>query len=144
MSCFTPIADKLRAAGYRLTPQRLMVLEALHHNPDYATAEEIWERVTARVPQVDLSTVYRQLHFLKDQGLVSEITSLSGPACYAPVREEQPHAHAVCRNCGDIMHVDMGWVADMVAQVRAKHGFQVDIANMELPGVCKQCSREMK
>lgn len=139
MACYTPDADSLRKAGYRLTPQRMMVLEALYHYPGYASADQIWERVRATAPQVELSTIYRSLHFLKEQGLVSELLSTAGSAQYAAVREE-PHAHAVCMRCGQIFNVPGEWLAQLVDKLAAERQFQSNIPNLEIPGVCERCA----
>ncbi len=54
MSCHQVLKEK----GYRLTPQRVMVLDALHRVDKHISAEEIHAQVVAKYPNVNISTVY--------------------------------------------------------------------------------------
>ncbi len=138
MSCYQRDADALRASGHRLTPQRLMVLEALYHHPGHATADEIWARVRAQHPYVDLSTVYRALQFLKEQGLVGKLQPAGEPAQYEAI-QQRPHAHAVCRACGNVIEVPVDWLAGLVGELATEHGFQADVEHLDIPGLCARC-----
>jgi len=63
------IANKLSELGYRLTPQRIMILSAIEDSDDHISAEEIYAQIVAKYPQVNISTVYRTLELLKRLGL---------------------------------------------------------------------------
>ena len=69
----TGITRRLGEKGYRLTPQRLMILSAIESSRDHISAEEIYAEVTAKYPHVNISTVYRTLELLKKLGMVYEI-----------------------------------------------------------------------
>lgn len=71
------IISKLGEKGYRLTPQRMMILSAIENSNDHISADEIYARVVAEYPYVNISTVYRTLELLKRLGLVTE-TDLGG------------------------------------------------------------------
>ena len=77
MSQSRDIASKMGEQGYRLTPQRLMILSAIENTDEHISAEEIYAQVVARYPNVNISTVYRTLELLKGLGLVTE-TNLGG------------------------------------------------------------------
>ncbi len=66
------IGSKLTKLGYRLTPQRMMVLSAIEGSDSHISAEEIYTQVIAKYPHVNISTVYRTLDLLKRLGLVTE------------------------------------------------------------------------
>ena len=51
------IGRKLNDLGYRLTPQRLMILNAIEEADNHISAEEIYDKVCARYPQMNISTV---------------------------------------------------------------------------------------
>ena len=53
------IVNKLSELGYRLTPQRIMVLSAIEDSDDHISAEEIYAQIVAKYPRVNISTVYR-------------------------------------------------------------------------------------
>jgi len=59
------IASVLSKQGYRLTPQRLMILSVVESNHDHISAEGIHAQVVAKYPNVNISTVYRTLELLK-------------------------------------------------------------------------------
>jgi len=71
------IVSKLSEQGYRLTPQRMMILSAIENSDDHISAEEIYAQVVAKYPHINISTVYRTLELLKQLGLVTE-TDLGG------------------------------------------------------------------
>jgi len=141
MSCYESETNALRAAGHRLTPQRLMVLEALYHHAGHATADEIWARVREQHPYVDLSTVYRSLQFLKYHGLVGELRPAIGPAQYEAVRR-RPHAHALCLVCGASVEVPAEWLTGLVERLATEHGFKADVDLVDIPGLCARCAAE--
>jgi Fur family ferric uptake transcriptional regulator len=59
------VAEALQQIGYRLTPQRMMILDAIADSGGHISAEEIHERVRVAYPYLDISTVYRTLDLLK-------------------------------------------------------------------------------
>ena len=61
MSCHQDLKD----LGYRMTPQRSMILDVLHHAEKHITPEEIHKQVSTRFPEVNKSTIYRTLDLLK-------------------------------------------------------------------------------
>ena len=143
MSCYQQDVEALRAAGYRLTPQRLMVLEALYHHPGHATAEEILARVREQHPYIELSTVYRALQFLKEHGLVGELRSAHTPAQYEAIRQH-PHAHAVCQRCGATIEVPVEWLSPVTERLAATYGFRAEVDHLDIPGYCKECAAEAR
>jgi len=66
------LTDKLIEKGYRLTPQRLMIVSAMESSHDHISAEEIYAQVAARYPNVNISTIYRTLELLKKLNLIYE------------------------------------------------------------------------
>src|SRR5688500_10493097 len=91
--------DAIRARGERLTPQRLMVLDAVRDLPGHQTAEAIFAHVRSRYPYANLATIYRALAWLKEQSLVSE-TDLGGGQIEYEFLGERRHHHLVCLRCG--------------------------------------------
>jgi Fur family ferric uptake transcriptional regulator len=73
MSCEEVFLEKLRQRGFRLTPQREMVLSVMHRIEGSATAEDIHAKVQERSSSVDISTVYRTLELLQQFQLVSSV-----------------------------------------------------------------------
>ncbi len=65
-----PELSWLREQGYRLTPQRLAILDVLRNTHGHLNPTEIYQRVAQAIPGLTEATVYRTLNFLAEQGLV--------------------------------------------------------------------------
>jgi Fe2+ or Zn2+ uptake regulation protein len=140
MTCHEHAIDQLRDAGIRLTPQRALVLDVVYHNDGHLTADQVYEQVRAQSPYVDLSTVYRNLVFLRQQGLIGELRLEGQPARFEAVRSGQEHHHAVCTRCGRMVEVDPADLAALDATLLAKHGFRLELVHLTLSGLCQQCA----
>lgn len=140
MSCHTEALDQLRDAGFRLTPQRAMVLDAVYHASGHVTADEVFERVRKQSPYVDLSTVYRTLVFLKQHGLIGELRLEGGPARFEAIRLGHEHHHAVCSGCGRMLDIDSKDLGAIPSILRQKYGFEVNLVHMTLTGLCADCA----
>ena len=128
----------LRAKGYRLTPQRELVLRAVDRL-GHATPDEILGAVREESQAVNISTVYRTLELLEGLGLVrhAHITdraptyhSAAGPA----------HVHLVCRECKAITEVAPETVEPMTRIVRERYGFVTDVGHLSVFGTCAKCA----
>ena len=93
------LSDILRDKGYRLTPQRMLVLEAIENSSDHISAEEIYSKARTKYPYMNISTVYRTVELLKELGLVTETDLGSGRLLYHPASKAHHH-HLVCQKCG--------------------------------------------
>jgi Fe2+ or Zn2+ uptake regulation protein len=131
------VAAALRAAGYRVTSQRLVIHEALVELGHHATAEDVRAEVAGRLPNVSLPTVYAGLETLEDSGLVRRVATGQGPTLYDAGSVE--HHHLVCRRCGA--------VEDLVAPVKLEpalagaeaQGFSAEAAEVVVRGLCSGC-----
>jgi Fur family transcriptional regulator, ferric uptake regulator len=133
----------LRASGYRVTPQRQLVLEAVARL-DHATPEEIFEDVHKKARGVNVSTVYRTLELLEQLGLVTHTHLGRGGGHGVPryhLAAEVEHAHLVCRDCGRVIQLDPGGVRALVTAVDEKHGFETDVGHLTVFGRCGECRR---
>jgi Fur family ferric uptake transcriptional regulator len=134
--------DKLRARGYRLTPQRQLVLEAVGAL-GHSTPEEIVTEVRKTAAAVNISTVYRTLELLEELGLVRHTHLGHGAPTYS-VAGDDDHVHLVCRECGAVEEASRQLVAGTVDAVRDDLGFRVDIGHFALFGTCRECSENRR
>ena len=129
---------QLRASGYRLTPQRQLVLEAVVAL-GHATPDEILTTVRLTARGVNISTVYRTLELLENLGLVRHTHLGHGaPTYHAAV--EDAHVHLVCRGCEGIGEVEPDVVGDLVDRLAAEEGFTADVGHLAIFGLCRVCS----
>lgn len=140
MACTEKFIAMLRARGMRLTPQREMVLAALHDLTDHETADEIYRRVQARSTAVDLSTVYRTLELLQQMGMLAVAEAADGQRRYALTGLHSDHVHLVCRRCGQEIEADAEAFHALAAAIQQRYGFRLDLAHRSLGGTCRICS----
>ena len=129
--------SELRARGYRLTPQRQLVLDAVR-TLGHSTPEEIAAAVQAQSESVNLSTVYRTLDLLEELGLVTHTHLGHGAPTYHPA-DEADHVHLVCTRCGGVQSVPADVVRALAGSLQARHGFEVDVAHIAMHGRCADC-----
>ncbi|MQA88026.1 MAG: transcriptional repressor [Streptosporangiales bacterium] len=128
---------ELRARGYRVTPQRQLVLEAVTAL-QHATPEEVLEQVRRTAHGVNISTVYRTLELLEELGLVTHTHLGHGAPTYHAAADAD-HVHLVCRECGKITEVSPAIADTLVQDLRAEQGFEPDIHHLTVFGRCAEC-----
>ena len=127
----------LRARGYRVTPQRQLVLAAVT-KLEHATPEEIWADVQQTASGVNISTIYRALELLEQLGLVTH-THLGHGAPRYHLAAEAEHVHLVCAECGRITQVPPEAVAPLVSALADDYRFQTDVGHLTVFGRCESC-----
>ncbi|MHB8452277.1 MAG: Fur family transcriptional regulator [Mycobacteriales bacterium] len=129
---------ELRARGYRLTPQRQLVLEAVTRL-GHATPEEIAGEVRTVVTGINISTVYRTLELLEELGLVTH-THLGHGAPTYHAASDAGHVHLVCRRCEQVTEVGPDAFGEIVERLRLEHGFRTDVGHLAVFGLCADCA----
>jgi len=129
--------DALRARGYRVTPQRQLVLEAVGRL-EHATPEDIYGEVRQTARGVNVSTVYRTLELLEELGLVKHSHIHHGAPTYH-LAEDAQHVHLVCRQCEQVTEVDQATVRPLVVALEERQGFLTDVGHLTVFGLCANC-----
>lgn len=140
MSHHLETAKELRAQGYRLTPQRLLVLDAIK-GAGHLTAEEVLARVEVSYPMINAATIYRTLEWLKTAGLVAE-TDLGDERRVYEFIADHPHHHLTCLECGRHFEVPDELLDDLRQRVAEEYGFTLRADHMGLFGYCQECRRQ--
>ncbi|MDO9573508.1 MAG: Fur family transcriptional regulator [Candidatus Contubernalis sp.] len=134
------IVGKLSEQGYRLTPQRLMILSAIENSENHISAEEIYTQVVDKYPYINISTVYRTLELLKGLGLVTETNLGEGRVRYHPA-DKGHHHHLVCQECGAIIDLDESLLASLKDTVLREYDFIADLRHLAIFGHCIKCRK---
>jgi Fur family transcriptional regulator, ferric uptake regulator len=142
MSCEAIFIEQLRKRGFRLTPQRELVLLVLHETGHAATAEEIYNLVRLRTTTVELSTVYRTLELLKTLGLVTVIETGEKQHLYHLSESHSPHLHLVCRKCGYIQGVALETFQPWIDLLKTEQHFAAEISSLTISGLCAGCQAQ--
>jgi Fur family ferric uptake transcriptional regulator len=131
---------KLRGSGYRLTPQRELILDAVD-TLGHATPDEVLAEVRKTSSALNVSTVYRTLEVLEQLGLVRHAHLSDRAPTYHSVRDHE-HFHLVCRNCHQVISVEPGVLAPTLARLREEFGFEADVGHLTVFGRCTDCQGE--
>jgi len=132
------ITSKLTEQGYRLTPQRMMILSAIENSNDHISAEEIYTQVVTKYPHINISTVYRTLELLKELGLVTETNLEEGRVRYHPA-DKGHHHHLVCQECGAIIDLDESVLSSLKSALFREYKFSADLRHLAIFGRCANC-----
>jgi len=132
------LLEMLRDRGYRLTPQRMMVVEAIEASDDHISADQIRAKARIKYPYINMSTVYRTLELLTQEGLVTETDLGGGRLLYHPAGKADHH-HLVCRKCGRVTDIDASVFQSLKDELSARYGFDADLEHIGIFGTCKNC-----
>ena len=129
--------ERLRGSGYRLTPQRELILAAVERL-GHATPDQVLAEVHTHSEAVNVSTVYRTLEVLEELGLVRHAHLSDRAPTYHSVSGHE-HFHLVCRNCQAVMSVDPDVLSPLLQRLDADHGFTADVGHLTVFGTCASC-----
>ncbi len=129
---------RMRASGFRVTPLRQLILDAICEGGGHTTLPDIYARVRAKAPDISRATVYRALDFFCQLGLVVA-ADIGGEHTVYEIAGSTRHHHLACRQCGQVEQVDPGIMETLFAQVESEQGFKVDMDHVVLMGICKRC-----
>jgi len=130
------LISSLREEGFRITPQRVAIVDYLLRTDDHPSAEHIHKIIQKNYPMVSLSTVYKTLDLLKEKKLVNEI-EVDGEARYDA--HTDAHINLVCTNCGKIDDLDEDSLNEIQGRAARKSKYLILKSNFELIGYCSSC-----
>jgi Fur family transcriptional regulator, ferric uptake regulator len=128
----------LRSQGGRVTSSRRILLEVLFHADGHMSAEALAEAVQQQVPDVHLSTIYRNLEELEHLGVISHSHLGHGPSSY--LLASHAHAHLICSNCGATIEAPEELFRGLARAAKTKLGFSIDPNHFAILGLCATCS----
>jgi Fur family ferric uptake transcriptional regulator len=138
MSPCQTFIDALHSTGYRITPQRVMIIEAIAHSGEHIDAEQVFIQVHKKNRSVNIATIYRTLEMLVGEGLASRIDLGKGRVIYT-TDQHGPHIHLVCRQCGQVIDADQGLLLNLHEQLSSGYQFAADLRHVSVLGLCKTC-----
>ena len=131
----------LRAAGHRVTPQRLAVLKVLAASHEHPSVERIYEQVVGDFPTTSLATVYKTLTMLKGLDQVLELGFAHWGSRYDG-RMPHSHPHAICIRCGAIADPDIGEVEHLAQRMAECSGYSITRHQLDFFGLCPECQKK--
>ncbi len=136
MSCLPLHTQTLRRRGFRMTSQRISILQALHDGGHLSPAQ-----VFARVRQTGMTetTVYRTLEFLAENGIVFPAQNGDGHLTYELAGVS--HHHLACRRCGARVDLEANALEAAVRQLEQQTGYRLDASHLTFSGLCPECQK---
>lgn len=129
--------ERLREAGYKITPPRLAVLQVIEQEGEHLDPAQILRQAQRIHPAIGRATVYRTLELLTQLNIVRPIyVGEHGPTY---IRAEGGHHHLVCSTCGIVIDFDQCMADDMTRDLTDRFGFQIQSHLLEFYGVCTNC-----
>lgn len=144
------IKDLLKQNGLKVTTQRITILEVLNDRPDsHLTAEEIYDYVKERYPEIGLATVYRTIQMFSELNVIDKLNLDDGYVRYEIGNLEQKkvghhHHHLICLDCGNVYAFQDDLLETLEGRIQETLGFSVVDHEVKLYGHCKQCSSKKK
>lgn len=132
--------DDLKAEGVRITPQRYAILEYLIQYHNHPTADEIFQSLEDRFPNMSVATVYNNLRKFVEIGIVKEMSYGDVASRFDFTR--QKHYHAICNVCGKIEDFFYPGLEDVEMASSKLTGFQINEHRLEVYGVCPECQEK--
>jgi Fur family peroxide stress response transcriptional regulator len=138
---------RLRAAGLKMTPQRVAIVRQIAADESHPSAQELFDRLRPTSPSMSFATVYNTLAALCDAGLVASLALAPGSTRFDP--NMRPHDHAVCDRCGDVRDVltaaaprlRRSSTSDGAPSAMSAIGFEVRSVERIFRGLCLACAR---
>ncbi|MCB0412586.1 MAG: transcriptional repressor [Bdellovibrionales bacterium] len=128
----------IRDMGLKVTNQRMAILDSLSTGRAHVTAQEVYEEVSQKHPEIGFATVYRFLRKMTEKGYVTEVRMGGLPARYE-LTPKRHHDHLTCLECGLIVEFENQDIEKLQEKVAKQHGFQLSGHVLELYGTCAKC-----
>ena len=121
--------------------QREEILNVVKEMKNHPTAEEIYIEVKTKNLSASKSTVYRNLNYLLEEGILKKISVISGPDKYDFYMEN--HNHVVCKICGKVMDFKHKILnKNTVKEIEEKTDIVADLNGIIIEGICKECKNK--
>ena len=134
----TEINRQLRKSGYRVTPQRQLILDAVCELGRHVSPEAVYELVRRKTPSLSRATVYRTLHFLTEQRILAMVQMVDGRTAYE-IAGAEPHHHLVCRSCDSFLELPHSVLRSFRRAMGTQYDFEIDVSHVSFFGHCTDC-----
>jgi len=136
-SDFEHLQEMFKKQGIRLTYQRQVILDILRATKLHPTAEMVYATARERIPSISLGTVYRNLSFLRDRGIIQELDFGKGISRYDG--DPNPHYHVRCIGCEKVEDVDIPVIGGLDRRAEDQMGYRDVKHRLEFLGLCTDC-----
>lgn len=133
----------LKLTNLKVTTDRLELLKILQEKAKPTSIAELHTIASRRNPNLNLTTVYRNMETMEEVGLVQKFNFGENQFLYELRNEQDHHHHLVCSNCRKIIDLEKTFRESFFDQVERSHGFKVISHNFEIFGLCSECQTKI-
>lgn len=126
-----------KGSGYVQTPQRKVILEELSRLKTHPSADQLFELVRKKLPKVSLGTIYRNLEYLSEEGIIKKLDSGSGQKRFD--YNTNHHYHIRCVKCDRIDDIELPEKMAFEESIINATDFEIINHNLEFTGLCPDC-----
>jgi len=134
------VAAQIREKGFRLTPQRMAILNILYASDGHLTPTEIFEQLQPLLSGATEPTVYRNLDFLRDNGWIRATHASHGRLEYEIVTH--PHHHLACQACGAEVEISYEQLQPFLDHLEQSSGYRLTEKHLTFTGLCPHCNKK--
>ena len=137
---------KLMRKEYVTKTRNLILKYILDHKNNQFSATDISDFMQVENCQINLTTVYRNLDKLTEEGTLIRYKYADDNCCmyqYAGDSDKcQHHLHMKCQNCGKIFHLECDFMNEISKHLLEDHGFILDCKGSVMIGSCEDCRKQ--
>lgn len=141
MSCRQRLIKEMRSYGFRVTPQRAIILETIAHGEGRQSAHDVHAVAKRELPGLNLATVYRTVDALHRVGIVDVFSTPAQGVEFSLRDADHPQDLLVCRNCDRVFEIPCDYSRNVIDEIRDAYGFEVDVGHVVMTGLCPQCAK---
>ncbi len=135
------ILNTLKEQGARMTSVRTCMIEIFSKKKNPVSAFEILEELKKYGLRVNKTTVYRELTFLLEGKVISQISLGEEQKRYELFEEH--HHHLICQNCRRIEEIELESIEKLLSalekKMKQKNKFSKILHSLEFFGICSKC-----
>jgi Fe2+ or Zn2+ uptake regulation protein len=132
------IIQRIKEKGFKITPQRRAIIDAMLLADRPPTAKEVLDTVRHNFPDVGLDTVYRNLNLLSEIGCVIQINLKNSETSRFEILK-QHHHHLICLGCGEATCLEKCMLEKHMDTLKGL-GYKIVGHAFEIYGYCPSCS----
>jgi Fur family ferric uptake transcriptional regulator len=138
------IERELHQRGYKVTPQRRIIITAIEGSREHLTPAAIYEKVHRAHPSIGLVTVYRTIEILAELGLICETHAGGSCHSYLMRRPTEHHHHLICSDCGKVVDFTDCNLDKLERRLAQETNFKINGHLLEFLGQCRRCKEKNK
>ena len=123
----------LQNSNLKSTPQRLAILKTIQKY-GHICIDDIYNEIKPNFPSISLATIYKNIHTLKDENILSEIHLQNRKSQFEITK--QPHGHFVCKKCGKVYDFEI----INNCKPNLDNIDKIEDSEVYLYGICKNCN----